>query len=170
MNYEKEHKNIDSGGNIDIKNADKKTKDLLQVIDFFEKVMIEEDMRRYILRLLSSYLEGFTCAEQFYIWTGTGCHGINTKIMMHDESIKFVQDVKIGDALMGDDYKPRIVTKLMRGQSTIYGQVIRVTIVKHGNSNIDPHTVAESVVASFADGSMHDVLLSFPFLFKQASS
>ncbi len=43
--------------------------------DFFCKIQTEEDMREYILTLLSSYLDGHTTTEQFVIWTGSGGNG-----------------------------------------------------------------------------------------------
>jgi len=48
------------------------------------------------------------------------CHGINTPILMYDGTIKKVQDVKIGDFLMGDDSKKREVLDLCRGEETLY--------------------------------------------------
>lgn len=53
--------------------------------------------------------------------TGTGkCHGRGTKIMMFDGSIKNVEDVKVGDLLMGDDSKPRRVISLANGFDDMY--------------------------------------------------
>ena len=53
--------------------------------------------------------------------TGFGkCHGINTPIMMYDGSIKMVQDIKVGDFLMGDDSTPRKVLSLARGEDEMY--------------------------------------------------
>lgn len=48
------------------------------------------------------------------------CHGKGTKILMYDGSIKNVEDVKVGDLLMGDDSSPRKVLSLGRGKDTIY--------------------------------------------------
>lgn len=48
------------------------------------------------------------------------CVMTNTKILMHDYSIKKVQDVKIGDLLMGPDGKPRKVVALGRGKEQSY--------------------------------------------------
>ena len=53
--------------------------------------------------------------------TGTGkCHGINTPILMYDGSIKFVQDIAVGDVLMGDDSTPRNVLSLARGTDQMF--------------------------------------------------
>lgn len=53
--------------------------------------------------------------------TGSGkCHAKDTPILMFDGSVKMVQDVEVGDRLMGDDSTPRVVTSLARGQDTMY--------------------------------------------------
>ena len=53
--------------------------------------------------------------------SGTGkCHGKGTKIMMHDGSIKNVEDIKVGEMLMGDDSTPRIVYELAKGRENMY--------------------------------------------------
>jgi len=52
---------------------------------------------------------------------GTGkCHAIDTPILLHDGTVKMVQDVLIGDKLMGDDSKPRTVLSLAKGQDILY--------------------------------------------------
>ena len=48
------------------------------------------------------------------------CHGIDTPIIMFDGSIKKVQDIKVGDKLMGDDSTPRTVLSLARGREMMY--------------------------------------------------
>lgn len=48
------------------------------------------------------------------------CHGKGTKILMFDGSIKNVEDVKVGDLLMGDDSTPRKVLSLARGREELY--------------------------------------------------
>lgn len=48
------------------------------------------------------------------------CLGKGTKIVMHDGSLKKVEDVVVGDLLMGDDSTPRKVLSLARGQEQMY--------------------------------------------------
>jgi hypothetical protein len=48
------------------------------------------------------------------------CHGKGTKILMYDGSIKNVEDIEIGELLMGDDSSPRRVLSLGRGKDKIY--------------------------------------------------
>ena len=40
--------------------------------------------------------------------------------MMHNGSIKKVQDIKVGDKIMGDDSTPRTILTLARGEETMY--------------------------------------------------
>ena len=67
------------------------------------------------------------------------CHGIDTPIIMFDGSIKKVQDIKVGDQLMGDDSTPRNVLSLARGREMMYN-----VIPLKG----DPYTVNESHILS----------------------
>ncbi len=48
------------------------------------------------------------------------CLGKGTKVLMYDGTLKKVEDVKIGDKLMGDDSTPRNVLSLARGQEEMY--------------------------------------------------
>ena len=52
---------------------------------------------------------------------GTGkCHAIDTPILMYDGTIKMVQDIEVGDKLMGDDSTPRTVLSLANGEDDMY--------------------------------------------------
>jgi superfamily II DNA or RNA helicase len=48
------------------------------------------------------------------------CLGKNTPIMMYDGAIKMVQDISIGDVIMGDDSTPRKILSLARGREMMY--------------------------------------------------
>ena len=52
---------------------------------------------------------------------GSGkCFAPNTKILMYNGSVKNVQDVIVGDKLMGDDSEPRTVKSLASGREMMY--------------------------------------------------
>ena len=52
---------------------------------------------------------------------GTGkCHAFDTPILMYDGSVKMVQDVVVGDKVMGDDSKCRNVVSLGRGEDDMF--------------------------------------------------
>ena len=69
--------------------------------------------------------------------TGLGkCMGINTPIIMYDGTIKMIQDIIIGDTIMGDDSTPRVVLQLCRGHSKMYR-------ISHKNNMGEPYVVNE---------------------------
>lgn len=49
-----------------------------------------------------------------------GCHIKGTKVLMYDGSIKNVEDIAVGDVLMGNDNTPRIVQELYNGTDQLY--------------------------------------------------
>ena len=50
----------------------------------------------------------------------TGCHAAGTAILMADGSEKPVQDISVGDTIMGPDSRPRRVLHLCRGVDEMY--------------------------------------------------
>lgn len=86
---------------------------------YFKQVQVDEDMREYILRLISSFLDGKVADQQFVLWTGTGCHAKDEKIMMYDGSVKNIQDIKLGDYVMGSHGRRKVVV-LYNGRSNMY--------------------------------------------------
>lgn len=77
--------------------------------------------------------------------TGQGkCHGKGTKILMYDGTIKNVEDVVIGDKLMGDDSKPRNVLSLARGREMLY---------KVSHPKTESYTINESHILSLRGAS-----------------
>lgn len=59
----------------------------------------------------------------------TGCHAKGHGILMYDGTVKKVEDVNIGDLLMGPDSQPRYVLSLARGR-----QEMRKVILNRGES------------------------------------
>ena len=70
---------------------------------------------------------------------GGKCLGRDTPVIMFDGSIKMVQDIVVGDILMGDDSTPRNVLSLARGREMMY----KVIPIKG-----DPYVVNESHILS----------------------
>ncbi len=87
---------------------------------FIYTIFPNEEKREYFMTFLATCLQGLNAEEKFRVWTGTGCHAINTPIMMADGSWKMVQDIVPGEQLMGDDSTPRNVLELFRGHSSMY--------------------------------------------------
>jgi len=82
----------------------------------------------------------YTLGFMFHGEPGCGkCLGINTPILMADGRIKLVQDIVVGDKIMGDDSTPRNVLSLARGREELY----KVVPVKG-----DPYVVNKSHILS----------------------
>lgn len=50
----------------------------------------------------------------------TGCHARGYEILMYDGSFKKVEDIVVGDLIMGDNATPRKVLRLERGKDEMY--------------------------------------------------
>lgn len=60
------------------------------------------------------------------IYEEGGCHAPGTEVVMYDGSLRKVEDVKLGDILMGDDGTPRTVIELHSGKDQMYKIVPKV--------------------------------------------
>lgn len=58
--------------------------------------------------------------KYIFLEAPTGCHAKDTDILMHNGSIKKVQDVMVGDMVMGPDSTPRQVLNLHSGNEPMY--------------------------------------------------
>lgn len=73
--------------------------------------------------LLRNYISKVTPYENILVYHAVGvgkCHEKDALILMYDGSIKRVQDITIGEYLMGDDSNPRKVLSLARGTDMMY--------------------------------------------------
>lgn len=50
----------------------------------------------------------------------TGCHAKGTELLMYNGTLSKVEDIKVGDRLMGPDSTPRTVLNLVRGSQQMY--------------------------------------------------
>jgi hypothetical protein len=94
--------------------------DLKKHSDVLSKADFELSPHQMFVRNFLSFQTPYN-SLLLYHGLGTGkCLKINTPIIMFDGSIKMVQDICVGDILMGDDSTPRNVTSLARGQDKMY--------------------------------------------------
>lgn len=91
---------------------------ITSINEFLDQVLPIENVKKYVLKFLASCLCGKTGDEKFHIWTG--CHAKGSKILLHNGTIKNVEDIVEKDLLMGPDSKARKITKLIRGNSKMY--------------------------------------------------
>ena len=76
-----------------------------QEVVFKESIQLIKKYRSVLLSLFCGYGK---------------CLGKDTPILMYDGTIKMVQDVQVGDLLMGDDSTPRRVLTLARGEEELF--------------------------------------------------
>lgn len=87
---------------------------------------------------------------------GSGkCLAYDTPVIMFDGSIKMVQDIRVGDILMGDDSSPRNVLSLARGTEEMY------TVRQSGHAT-DDYTVNESHILSLKDTADKNTVVDIP--------
>jgi len=87
------------------------------------------DYQENIIGIYTKHVNTPLCDEALYaggggileVPCGRGkCLGENTHILMYDGTLKMVQDIVIGDELMGDDSKVRNVLSIARGKEKMY--------------------------------------------------
>ena len=108
---------------------------IVELKKFLSHIITNEKIREYLLTMLASYFNGANKYQLFSMWTGSGCHSANTKILMYDGQIKCAKDVKMGDLLMGDDSTPRIVKCLYSGSQDMYEITLSDGSKYIGNAN-----------------------------------
>lgn len=96
--------------------------------NFLRQIQPNPAMRKYVKRLLASFLQGHNPDEKFHFFSGTGCFLLNTLIMMYTGKFQCIQNIKVGDKIMGYDSKPRTVTSLIRN----YGMMYKITPIWNG--------------------------------------
>ena len=88
----------------------------IKIIDLFELYDSQVPICNKMLNQITNHGGGVLS-----LYCGAGkCLAIDTPVMMFDGTIKKVQDIKIGDQIMGDDSKPRNILSLARGRETMY--------------------------------------------------
>ena len=106
------------------------------------------DYQEKIIGVYTKYVNTPICSGSEHVGSGGilqvpcgagKCVGLNTPILMYDGAIKMVQDIKVGDVIMGDDSTPRNVLTLARGREMMY----KVIPTKG-----DPYIVNESHILS----------------------
>ncbi|KAJ1504599.1 hypothetical protein HMI54_006805 [Coelomomyces lativittatus] len=75
------------------------------LVNYSEKIINKEKMPHFIVGV-----GGEGCGK---------CHAINTPLLMANGTLKLVQQVRLGDLLMGDDGSPRQVLSLAKGKDVL---------------------------------------------------
>jgi superfamily II DNA or RNA helicase len=110
-------------------------------------VTFKGDLRPKQVPAVEAFLNSPSGCGLLELCCGFGkCLAKNTPIMLYNGKMKMVQDIKVGDKLMGDDSTPRTVLSLARGREMMYK-----VIPKKGDS----YTVNESHILSLKCSSTY---------------
>ena len=74
-------------------------------------------------QIVRDYMNLYTPYRGLLLYHNLGsgkCHAKGTPIIMSDGSIQLIENIKVGDLLMGDDSKPRTVLSLAKGKDKMY--------------------------------------------------
>lgn len=63
---------------------------------------------------------GLGAGEIGVVIAATGCHARGTEILLHNGSTKKVEDIEVGDDLIGPDSRSRKVLRIIRGREKMY--------------------------------------------------
>lgn len=85
-----------------------------EIEDFMAKIITDDEVRLYLLTLLSSFLQGVNAEEKFRIWTGTGSNGKSKLLELFISSfgeycIKFPITLLTGKRAQSNACTPEIV-------------------------------------------------------------
>lgn len=91
--------------------------------DTIQHIQDKDDVVSFNMRMLDGFAHGMTKKEMTVIGGRPSmgkCLAKNTEVLMYDGSIKYVQDINIGDEIMGPDSKKRTVTSITNGYDNMY--------------------------------------------------
>jgi ATP-dependent Lon protease len=101
-----------------------------------QRLSFLEKPKDQIINIVSQMVRNSnTSINAIGLWGTKGCgkcHGKDTPILMFDGKIKMVQDVCVGDLLMGDDSTPRKVLSLANGREELF----KIDHVLHNESYV----------------------------------
>lgn len=89
----------------------------MSILNYFPKDKTPRDPQRDILLWVE---KNFNKYDVFVINAPVACHRKGEKVLMYDGSIKKIEELVIGDKLMGADSQPRNVTGIHKGIDDIY--------------------------------------------------
>jgi P4 family phage/plasmid primase-like protien len=127
-----------------------------EIREFWSRVFPTEAMREYVLTLLASFVSGQTREERFHIWTGSGCHAAGTLVLLEGDVCKPVEQIQLGDRVIGDDGAPREVEDLFRGHGPMYDVVLASGI--RFPANEDHLATVVSGTGQVSDVAIRDLL------------
>lgn len=79
-----------------------------------------QDCMSFGYNFLDRAMTGIFPADLIVLGASSGCHAKGQEILLHSGEVKNVEDVAVGDLLMGPDSAPRAVQRLIRGTGSMF--------------------------------------------------
>lgn len=151
---------------------------LPHLIDLDEMIGMSE-LKRTIFYQIIFYLQNLYVTRHDYLHTiivgppGSGkCLGKDTPILMYDGSIRVVQDIRVGDIVMGDDSTPRHVQSICQGTEQMYKIQNRhrvnashiVSLVHKSRDEFIDVSISQLLQDGYEDYCMYYTSVSYPFI------
>jgi hypothetical protein len=96
------------------------TDDPFEYVESFIKYKLKPVQKKLIEDLFSTTSNGKSIYNHAVFISGMRCLGLGTEILMYDGTIKKIEDIHVGDLVMGLDSTPRKVLNVSRGKSKLY--------------------------------------------------
>ncbi len=125
--------------------ADSKQKELIESLKDLDLMIGMDKFKEQIINQILFFIQDMQDPQTFLHTVITGppgtgkCIGFGSKIMVYTGEFKEVQNIRVGDQLMGDDSTPRTVLSICKGKEPMY---------KIKQLNGDDYVVNESHILS----------------------
>ena len=96
------------------------TDDPIEYAEGYLKYKLKPIQRNILIDLFSTDAEGQSIYNHAVFIAGMRCLGLGTEVLMYDGSVKKVEDIVVGDVLMGPDGTSRNVLSTTTGKSMLY--------------------------------------------------
>ena len=94
----------------------------MYIIDSYRNPVVKNNIQKNINKTMTT--DKFSSSIDLYNYKhNSKIHSYNTEILMYDGTIKLVQDIEVGDLLMGDDSTSRTVISTYKGKNIMYNIV-----------------------------------------------
>jgi len=96
------------------------TDDPLEYAEGFLKYKLKSVQKTILIDLFSVDKKGKPVYKEAVVISGMRCLEVGTEVLMYDGTLKKIEDIKLGEFVMGPDSKPREVLDTSRGISELF--------------------------------------------------
>ena len=96
------------------------TNDPLEYAEGFLQYKLKPVQRQVLEDLFTIGADGMPVYNHAVFISGMRCLGLGTEVLMYDGTLKKIEDMVVGDAVMGPDSQPRTVLDTTKGKDMLY--------------------------------------------------